>query len=71
MVLGEKGMASRPTSREIEAAARVLHDMGLRHHWWDPYRKSYDELAATDAVGKEEFDAIVEAVLVAAYAVRS
>ena len=64
-------MALQPTSREIEAAARVLHDFGLRHHWWGPYRKSYDELAATDAVGKEEFDAIVEAVLMAAYAARS
>lgn len=64
-------MSPRPTLQEIEAAARVLHEAGLRHHWWDPYRKSYDELAATDAVGKEEFDAIVEAILRAAAEARS
>ena len=59
-----------PTLKEIEAAARVLHEMGLHHHWREPYRKTYDELAATDAVGKEEFDAIVERMLLAAHAAR-
>jgi hypothetical protein len=32
-----------------------------------PYRKSYDELAATDAIGKDEFEAIVERMLMAAH----
>ena len=69
--VGDKGMPARPTLPEIEAAARVLTDAGLRHHWWDPYQTSYDELAATDAIGKEEFDTIVEAMLMAAAAARS
>jgi hypothetical protein len=46
-------MMWRPTLQEIEAAARVLHEAGLRHHWSEPYRKTHDELAATDAIGKE------------------
>jgi hypothetical protein len=33
-------------------------------------RKTYDELAATDAIGKEEFDAMVERMLIAAHAAR-
>jgi hypothetical protein len=63
-------MVWRPTSEEIEAAAGVLHDAGLHHHWWEPYRKTYDELAATDAIGRDEFDAIVERMLIAAHAAR-
>ncbi|UFZ05260.1 hypothetical protein LQG66_02755 [Bradyrhizobium ontarionense] len=39
---------------------------GLHHHWWEPYRKSYDEMAASDPIAKEEFDAIVEQMLMAA-----
>jgi hypothetical protein len=57
---------ARPTPGEIVAAARVLHEIGLHHHWWSPYTKTYDELTAIDPIGKEEFDAIVEAVLLAA-----
>jgi hypothetical protein len=56
----------RPTPAEVEAAARVLHEIGLRHRWWSPCEKTYDELSATDLIGKEEFDAIAEAVLLAA-----
>ena len=69
--LGAVSMIERPTSKEVEAAARVLHEAGLRHHWWDPYRKTYDELARTDPIGKEEFDAIVESMLTAASLARS
>jgi hypothetical protein len=57
----------RPTSKAIEAAAHVLHEVGLRHQWWEPYRKTYDEIAATDG---EDFDAIVEWMLLAAHAAR-
>ncbi|QIO99408.1 MULTISPECIES: hypothetical protein [Bradyrhizobium] len=57
---------TRPTPAEVDAAARVLHEIGLRHRWWSPYEKTYDELSATDLIGKEEFDAIAEAVLLAA-----
>jgi hypothetical protein len=53
---------------EVEAAARVLHEAGLRYRRRKLGRKSYDELAATDAVGKDEFDAIVERMLMAAHA---
>jgi hypothetical protein len=56
----------RPAPTEIEAAARALHEVGLRHHWWSPYEKTYDELGATDPIGESEFDAIVEAMLLAA-----
>ena len=58
-----------PTDEEVEAAGRVLHAIGLHHHWWGPYRKSYDE-AAMDAIGNEEFDAVVEKMLMAAAAAR-
>jgi hypothetical protein len=57
---------ARPTPSEIVAAARVLHEIGLHHNWWSPYAKTYDELTATDPIGKQELDAIVEAVLLAA-----
>jgi hypothetical protein len=57
---------TRPAPAEIEAAARVLHEVGLHQHWWSPYKKTHDELAATDPIGKQEFDAIVEAMLLAA-----
>jgi len=30
-------MTGRPTLKEVEAAARILHEAGLRHHWWDLY----------------------------------
>ena len=60
-----------PSLQEVEAAARVLHEKGLHHHWWGPYPKSYDEFAATDAIGKDEFDAIVEKMLMAAAGARS
>ena len=59
-------MNEHPTLKEVEAAARVLHDEGLHHHWWGKYKKSYDELAATDSIGKDEFDGIVERILIAA-----
>ena len=49
---------------EIEAAARVLHKAGI-HHWWKPYNKSYDE-CVTDAIAKEEFNALVEQMLIVA-----
>jgi hypothetical protein len=44
----------------------VLHREGLNHGWRGNYNKSYDELAATDPIGKGEFDAIVERMLLAA-----
>ena len=43
-----------PTAKAVEAAARVLHDVAIRHGWWGKYKKSYDELAATDPIGKYE-----------------
>jgi hypothetical protein len=36
-------MVWRPTLKEIEVAAGVLHEAGLHHHWWMPYMKTYDE----------------------------
>lgn len=40
-----------PSAKAVEAAARVLHDEALRHSWWGQYKKTYDELAATDSIG--------------------
>jgi hypothetical protein len=40
------------------------------HDWWKPYRKTCDELGTTDPIGKGEFDAIVERMLMAARAAR-
>jgi len=58
--------AARPTDAEIDAAARVLFAEGSFHHWWPTFKKSYDEFVATDQIGKEEFDGIVERILFAA-----
>jgi hypothetical protein len=52
--------------KEVEAAARVLHEAGNQHSWWKPYSKSYDEMAASDPIAKSEFDGIVERMLMAA-----
>jgi len=51
---------------EVEAAARVLDKEGRFHHWWPAHMKPFDELAATDPIGKSEFDGIVERILMAA-----
>ena len=59
-------MAWRPSFAEVDAAARVLHQVGTHHHWWKPYVKSYDEMAASDPIAKSEFDGIVERMLMAA-----
>ncbi|WP_156927912.1 hypothetical protein [Bradyrhizobium sp. Tv2a-2] len=60
---------SMTARQEVEAAARILSEAGLRHRWWGShYQKSCDEHAATDPVGKEEFDTIVESMLIAASA---
>jgi hypothetical protein len=55
-----------PTVDEVEAAARVLFEAGRHHHWWSTFTDTYDEMAARDAIAKDEFDGIVERVLFAA-----
>ena len=60
-------MTGRPTLAEVEAAARELHHWGEIHRWWPESVTSYDNL---DPIGKDEFDAIVERVLMAASAAR-
>ena len=64
-------MAWRPSPEEIDAAVRILHRVGTHHGWWKPYTKSYDEMAATDAIAKQEFDGIVWDMLIAAHNARS
>jgi hypothetical protein len=54
--------------KQDEAAGGILLQNGRRHHWWEPYRSSYDEMAASDPIAKEEFDALVEQMLIAAAA---
>lgn len=55
-----------PTAKAVEAAARVLYREALRHGWFGRYAKPYDELAATNSIGKYEFDGLVERMLIAA-----
>jgi hypothetical protein len=52
-----------PTDAEVDAAARQLFKEGSFYNWWRQSVESYDGL---DPIGKDEFDAIVERVLVAA-----
>jgi hypothetical protein len=59
-----EAMTDRPTLEEVEAAARVLDKRGRAFGWWKG--KSYDEVAATDPIGKSEIDGIVEQMLMAA-----
>lgn len=57
----------RPTHEEVEAAARQLYVPGEEHGWWPESVSSYDSL---DPIGREEFDAIVERILMSAAAAR-
>ncbi|WP_447727507.1 hypothetical protein [Sphingomonas koreensis] len=59
--------ADRPSNVELEAAARELHSWGERHGWWPEGATDYDSL---DPVGREEFDAIVERILMSAAAAK-
>lgn len=56
----------RPSHLEVVAAARELDSRGRLHGWW-PVGISYDNL---DPIGKDEFEAIVERVLMSAAAAR-
>lgn len=49
----------------IRAVAKVIHDAGVvRHGWVSPYyKKSYEELEATDPIGFEEFNDLIAAAL--------
>lgn len=59
--------ADRPNDAEMEAAARELHSRGKVHGWWPESVASYDDL---DPISKDEFDAMVERILMAAAAAR-
>lgn len=59
--------SDRPTDEEVEAAARQLHLSGEEHGWWPESVSSYDSL---DPIGREEFDAIVERILMSAAAAK-
>jgi hypothetical protein len=59
--------ADYPTGDQVEAAARELHIWGELHGWWPESITSFDAL---DPIGREEFEAVVERVLIAAARVR-
>jgi len=59
--------ADRPLPTEVEAAARELHSWGEVHGWWPGEAAAFDAL---DPIGREEFEAIVERVLMAAAAAK-
>jgi hypothetical protein len=57
-----------PSNAEVEAAAHTLYGFGVHYNWFPkglPGR--YDEM---DPIAKEEFEAIVERVLISAAKVR-
>jgi hypothetical protein len=56
------------TDEEVEAAAKVLFAAGALHQWWPPSCTSYEAL---DPIGREEFDAIVADILIAAARART
>lgn len=53
----------RPDTRSIQAAATILYEEGQMHGWWSSSAKSFEDL---DAIGKSEFEGIVERMLMAA-----
>ena len=58
----------RPTDEEMESGARSLWADGASHGWWPKSCDSYDAL---DPIGKQEFDGIVERILMAASAAKA
>ena len=58
---------TRPIDQEIEAAARVLDKAGRFYRWWPETTPDYDKL---DSIGRNEFEAIVEQMLMAAASAR-
>jgi hypothetical protein len=60
-------MDTRPSLPEVEAAARVLYAEGLEHGWW--YKTLPARYELMDPIGKEEFEAFVERILMAARSV--
>ena len=58
-------VGDRPARQEIDAAAYELHRWGELHRWWPAA-----SLEAMDSIGRDEFEAIVERVLMAAAAAR-
>lgn len=54
---------SRPHLSQIEAVAHILDEEGRFHGWWPKHAATYHNL---DPIGKDEFAAIVERMLIAA-----
>ena len=61
-------LVARSSVDEVQAAARVLDREGRFHGWWPQATAAYDEL---DPIGKDEFEAIVERMLMAATRTRN
>jgi hypothetical protein len=59
--------ADRPSAAEVEAAGRELYSWGELHGWWPKTSVDFDTL---NPIGREEFEAIVERVLMSAAAAR-
>jgi hypothetical protein len=53
----------RPNDAQIDAAARILDQEGRFHGWWPKHIATYDNL---DPIARDEFEAIVERLLIAA-----
>jgi hypothetical protein len=59
---------SRNPSPRLRAAAKVIHDHGVRHAWRGipNYAQTYEELEQVDPIGFGEFNEIVAEALAAA-----
>lgn len=54
-----------PSNAAIKAASTTLDEDGRFYGWWPKEAPTYPNL---DSIGKNEFEAIVERILIAAYA---
>ncbi|HEV2674247.1 MAG TPA: hypothetical protein VGV37_06865 [Aliidongia sp.] len=61
-------LVARSSVDEVQAAARVLDRDGRFHGWWPKTTAAYDDL---DPIGKDEFESVVERMLMAAARTRN
>lgn len=59
--------ADRPSNQEVEAAGRELKWWGHEHGWWPEGSGGFDTM---DPIAREEFEAIVERILMSAAAAK-
>ena len=68
LYLRDSGVVEHSSSREVDAAARILDGFGRNLGWWSPDTPSFDDL---DSVRKTDFAFIVQGMLRAATKARA